>query len=171
MDIDHFLSSHNRTGTNSFFCSPPHTHTHFLTISLLETKIPLMWKSDTFSSVTANFLCLKYHAFVTMCVCVGLGVGVCMCAWGICSTVNACSHTSGGGTMNTQQQSADASRSNSFPSKALDRGGSGFPVRASARNSARSCTTRDQSVGLDSAHCVIRTPYENNGSFFFIYMQ
>lgn len=74
-----------------------------------------------------------------------------------------------GGTMNTQQQSADASRSNSFPSKALDRGGSGFPVRASARNSARSCTTRDQSVGLDGAHCVIRTPYENNGSFFYIY--
>lgn len=61
--IDHFLSVHNRTGTN-FPVSPPQRVLMCLGAFLWNKKPAHAEVSDTFSSVTADFLCIKYPVFV-----------------------------------------------------------------------------------------------------------
>lgn len=77
-----------------------------------------------------------------------------------------CSHNSGG-TIITRRQSADASRSNSFPSKALDSASSGFPVGVSASNSARAGATHDQ--WICTVHNVFE-PHVKTRDFFYAIM-
>lgn len=135
-DIDHFLSSHNRKRTTSFFCPRNTLLPLHMCLICLETKNPARAQvSDTFSEVSRSIFSSLNTTFLPLC------VNVFVCVHLEFVPLSTLALTLAGATMITQRHSADASRSNSFPSKALDSGSSGFPVRASANNPARACDT------------------------------